>query len=422
MRSSGTPLLAPSGPGRTAGTALGPVRLNEAGGVRVCGPGVSEPRASAGSGSDVDHHLVVPGVEGGHLLRREGPAAAAQLGHLGEEVLPGDARREEDEEVGRLAPVVAEAVHPALVHQREVTGRVRPPGTVGVDRQPACEHVERLGERLVGVRPGPGTVRREAVLDQTETARGVRAGRDHARCAGTPRLHHRVLGEGADDDRAGLGVGHGRHPGTGVRRRRPVPATGTPGDGSATGVPAELPSTACWLVSGPRRKDTDTLLGRCDTSVSRGPEHRIAALTLAALTFVAGLIGTANLCVDGTLHQGATRTTYTVAMAACLVAAAALAVRQRAGPWQTLGLVVLTEVVYVIVAFSVSVPAQATPLMLLFPSFVAAWFLGPWMLGATMVATGAACSVALAHTYDGALSIAVQVAIKIGRASCRERV
>src|SRR3712207_3626096 len=96
-------------------------------------------------------------------------------------------------------------------------------------------------------------------------------------------------------------------------------------------------------VSGPRRKDADTLLGRCDTSVSRGPEHRIAALTLAALTFVAGLIGTVNLCVDGTLHQGATRTTYTVAMAACLVAAAALAVRQRAGRWQTPGLVALTE-------------------------------------------------------------------------------
>src|SRR3712207_9537273 len=30
-------------------------------------------------------------------------------------------------------------------------------------------------------------------------------------------------------------------------------------------------------VSGPRRKDTDTLPGRYDTSVSRGPEHRIAA-------------------------------------------------------------------------------------------------------------------------------------------------
>ena len=167
-------------------------------------------------------------------------------------------------------------------------------------------------------------------------------------------------------------------------------------------------------VSGWRRKDTDTLVRRYDTSVSRGPEHRIAALTLAALTFVAGLVGTANLFVDGTLHQGATRTSYTVAMAACLVAAVSLAVRQRAGRWQTFGLVLLVEVVYVIVVLSVSVPAQATPLMLLFPSFVAAWFLGTWMLGATMLATVVACTIALGHTYDGALSIAVQVAISAG--------
>ena len=167
-------------------------------------------------------------------------------------------------------------------------------------------------------------------------------------------------------------------------------------------------------VSGAQRKDTDTLRRRNDTFVSRGPEHRIAALVLAGLTFVAGLIGTVNLFVDGTLHQGATRTSYTVAMGACLVAAVSLAVRQRAGRWQTFGLVLLVEVVYVIVVFSVSVPAQATPLMLLFPSFVAAWFLGTWMLGATMLATVVACTVALGHTYDGALSIAVQVAISAG--------
>src|ERR687894_1816725 len=167
-------------------------------------------------------------------------------------------------------------------------------------------------------------------------------------------------------------------------------------------------------VTGGRRKDTDTLVRRYDTSVSRGPEHRVAALTLAALTFVAGLIGTANLFVDGTLHQGATRSSYTVAMAACLAAAVALAVRQRIGRWQTFGLVLLVEVVYVIVVLSVSEPAQATPLMLLFPSFVAAWFLGTWMLGATMLATVVACTIALGHTYDGALSIAVQVAISAG--------
>ena len=167
-------------------------------------------------------------------------------------------------------------------------------------------------------------------------------------------------------------------------------------------------------MTGWRRKDTDTLVSRYDPDVSPGPEHRIAVLALAALTFVAGLIGTANLFVDGTLHQGATRSSYTVAMAACLAAAVALAVRQRIGRWQTFGLVLLVEVVYVIVVLSVSEPAQATPLMLLFPSFVAAWFLGTWMLGATMLATVVACTVALEHTYDGVLSIAVQVVISAG--------
>ncbi|HZH21505.1 MAG TPA: GGDEF domain-containing protein, partial [Geodermatophilus sp.] len=167
-------------------------------------------------------------------------------------------------------------------------------------------------------------------------------------------------------------------------------------------------------MTGWRRKDTDTLVRRYGPAVSPGPEHRIAALTLAALTFVAGLIGMANLFVDGTLHQGATRSSYTVAMAACLAAAVALAVRQRIGRWQTFGLVLLVEVVYVIVVLSISEPAQATPLMLLFPSFVSAWFLGTRMLGATMLATVAACTIALEHTYDGVLSIAVQVAISAG--------
>jgi diguanylate cyclase (GGDEF)-like protein len=170
-----------------------------------------------------------------------------------------------------------------------------------------------------------------------------------------------------------------------------------------------LPSVTGW-----RRKGTDTLRRRHGPAVSPGPEHRIAALALAALTFVAGLIGMANLFVDGTLHQGATRSSYTVAMAACLAAAVALAVRQRIGRWQTFGLVLLVEVVYVIVVLSISEPAQATPLMLLFPSFVAAWFLGTWMLGATMLATVVACTIALEHTYDGVLSIAVQVAISAG--------
>ncbi|MFW3172698.1 diguanylate cyclase [Geodermatophilus sp. CPCC 206100] len=167
-------------------------------------------------------------------------------------------------------------------------------------------------------------------------------------------------------------------------------------------------------MTGWRRKDTDTLTRRDDAVVSRGAERRIATLTLAALTFLAGLIGMANLFIDGTLHQGATRIGYTAAMVACLGAAVGMAVRQRVSRWETFGLVLLGEVVYVIVVLSISEPVQATPLMLLFPSFVAAWFLRTWMLGATMVATVVACTLALAHTYDGALLVGLQVAISAG--------
>ena len=41
-------------------------------------------------------------------------------------------------------------------------------------------------------------------------------------------------------------------------------------------------------------------------AAGRGPEHRVAALTLAALLFVGGLMGTLNLFVDGVLRDGAT--------------------------------------------------------------------------------------------------------------------
>ncbi|WP_345771996.1 GGDEF domain-containing protein [Geodermatophilus sabuli] len=147
---------------------------------------------------------------------------------------------------------------------------------------------------------------------------------------------------------------------------------------------------------------------------SRGPEHRFAARTLAALTFLGGLVGSVNLFVDGTLHEGATRTFYVVAMVACLVAAALLTVRQRAGRWTTFGLVLLGDLVYVIVVVGVSQPGYVPPLVLLFPAFVAAWFLGPWMVGASMLATAVACWVAMVHTYDGLVLIAVQAAVNAG--------
>ena len=40
------------------------------------------------------------------------------------------------------------------------------------------------------------------------------------------------------------------------------------------------------------------------TAISRGPEHRIAALSLAVMLVGAGLLGTVNLFVSGMLHGG----------------------------------------------------------------------------------------------------------------------
>jgi diguanylate cyclase (GGDEF)-like protein len=52
--------------------------------------------------------------------------------------------------------------------------------------------------------------------------------------------------------------------------------------------------------------------------------------------------------------------------------------------------------------------------MLLFPAFVAAWFLGPWELGANMVATTVACLIALWPSYDSTVGLAVQVGVSAG--------
>jgi diguanylate cyclase (GGDEF)-like protein len=56
----------------------------------------------------------------------------------------------------------------------------------------------------------------------------------------------------------------------------------------------------------------------------------------------------------------------------------------------------------------------ATPLMLLFPAFVAAWFLGPWQLGVNMVAVTIACLLGLAPMHDDPLGLGVQVGVSAG--------
>jgi diguanylate cyclase (GGDEF)-like protein len=147
----------------------------------------------------------------------------------------------------------------------------------------------------------------------------------------------------------------------------------------------------------------------------RGPEHRVAALTLAALLFVGSLMGLSNLLIDGVLRDGAPRWFYGTAMLLCMAAAVPLAVRRRAGRWPTFGLVLLGDLIYLVVVLCIEDPVHyATPLMLLFPAFVAAWFLGPWELGINMAVTAVVCLLALWPSYDSAAGLGVQVVVNAG--------
>jgi diguanylate cyclase (GGDEF)-like protein len=102
-------------------------------------------------------------------------------------------------------------------------------------------------------------------------------------------------------------------------------------------------------------------------------------------------------------------------MGACLVAALLLIIRRRASRWGTFALVLLGDLVYVVVAVCIEDPVRyATPLMLLFAAFVAAWFLGPWELGIHMVVTVLVCLVALWPSYPSPMALAVQVGVSAG--------
>lgn len=151
------------------------------------------------------------------------------------------------------------------------------------------------------------------------------------------------------------------------------------------------------------------------TAAARGTDDRVAALTLAFLTFVGGLMGILNLTIHGVLRDGAARGVYAATMTVCMAIAIPLVLRQRAGRWATAGLVLLGDVIYVVVSLSVVDAARfSTPLMLLFCSFVAAWFLGPVELGLNMVVTFAACALAQAPSYPDRAELAIQVVVSAG--------
>jgi diguanylate cyclase (GGDEF)-like protein len=150
-------------------------------------------------------------------------------------------------------------------------------------------------------------------------------------------------------------------------------------------------------------------------TANRGPEHRVAALTLALLLVLGGLMGSINLFVADVLHDGPQRWLYAATMFACILAAVPLVVRQRVTRGPTFGLVLLGDLIYLAVVFCIEDPVRyATPLMLLFPSFVAAWFLGRVELAINMVVTLVVCLLALWPSYDSAVGLGVQVGVSAG--------
>jgi diguanylate cyclase (GGDEF)-like protein len=147
----------------------------------------------------------------------------------------------------------------------------------------------------------------------------------------------------------------------------------------------------------------------------REPEHRVAAFTLALLLVLGGVMGSINLFVPGVLRDGPQRWLYAATMACCILAAVPLVIRQRVNPGPTFGLVLLGDLIYLAVAFCISDPLRyATPLMLLFPSIVAAWFLGRIELAVHMAVTVVVCLVALWPSYDSAVGLGVQVGVSAG--------
>ena len=169
-------------------------------------------------------------------------------------------------------------------------------------------------------------------------------------------------------------------------------------------------------VIGRWQPDPDGGLGIPGVSLtSRAQEHRVAALTLALLMVLGGLMGSINLFVSDVLTDGPQRWLYGATMAACLAAAVPLVVRQRVGRWSTFGLVLLGDAIYLVVVFCIDDPVRyATPLMLLFPSFVAAWFLDRAELTVNMVMTTVVCLLALWPSYADPVALGVQVGVSAG--------
>ncbi|WP_246078373.1 GGDEF domain-containing protein [Modestobacter excelsi] len=143
-----------------------------------------------------------------------------------------------------------------------------------------------------------------------------------------------------------------------------------------------------------------------------GSDTWLAARCLAALLGVGALLGSLNLVIDGALQAGPTRTLYVATMGLLLALGLVVLVRRRVTAAATAALVVVGDLVYVVVAESVTDPLRfASPLMLLLCCVAAAWFLGPRMLAVHMVLVVAACAAALGRSFPDTAGLVVQVTV-----------
>ncbi|WP_231486421.1 GGDEF domain-containing protein [Candidatus Blastococcus massiliensis] len=149
-----------------------------------------------------------------------------------------------------------------------------------------------------------------------------------------------------------------------------------------------------------------------EPAAATGADSRVAALSLAALLVIGALMGSANLLVDGVLRDGPAPWAYGTTMLALLLLGADLASRRRIGRLQTVALVLLGDLTYLVVVLCIADPLRyATPLMLLFPSLAAAWFLDLRPLCVHLFVTTAVCVAALWPSYDSTLGLLVQAGV-----------
>ncbi|WP_233498644.1 diguanylate cyclase [Blastococcus sp. TF02A-26] len=143
-------------------------------------------------------------------------------------------------------------------------------------------------------------------------------------------------------------------------------------------------------------------------------DRPVAALTIAVLLMTGAVMGSVNLLLADVIRPAA-RPVYVATMVLLAVVSTALFLRPRISRWTIFGLVMLGDLIYLVVALSIQDPLRyATPLMMLFAAFVAAWFLDGWMFALHLLVTPVIVAVVLVGSYDNVPGLIVQVCVDSG--------